>query len=78
MGPSDVTMTIMGQVDHNIDTSRQIPRKMEEQVCRHLAKDLRLTLAKDGVDWLDECPRLAKYSVISEELLMGRTVPEIC
>ena len=75
MGPSDVAMTIMGQVDHNIDTSRQIPREQEEEVCRALAKDLRLTLAKDGIDWLDEVTNLAKYSVIAEDLLMGRTVP---
>ena len=75
MGPSDVVMTIMGQVDHNIDTSRQIPREMEEEVCRALAKDLRLTLARDGVDWLDEVTHLSKFSVIAEDMLMGKTIP---
>ena len=66
-------MPIMGQVDHQIDTSRQIPREMEEEVCRALAKDLRLTLAKEGIDWLDEVGRLSKCSVIAEDMLMGKT-----
>ena len=48
MGPEDVVMTLMGQVDHALDMSRQIPREMEEVVCRALAKDLRLTLARTG------------------------------
>jgi hypothetical protein len=65
----------MGQIDHNIDTSRQIPREKEEEVCRALAKDLRLTLAKDGIDWLDEVGRLSKFSVIAEDVLMGKTIP---
>jgi hypothetical protein len=75
MGPEDVVMTLMGQVDHRIDTSRQIPREQEEEVCRALAKDLRLTLAKDGIDWLDEVGRLSKFSVIAEDTLMGKTIP---
>ena len=75
MGPEDVVMTLMGQVDHCIDNSRQIPREQEEEVCRALAKDLRLTLAKDGIDWLDEVGRLSKFSVIAEDTLMGKTIP---
>ena len=75
MGPEDVVMTLMGQVDHALDMSRQIPREMEEVVCRALAKDLRLTLAKDGIDWMDDLMRLAKSSVIAEDMLMGKTIP---
>ena len=37
-GPSDVAMTLMGQVDHGIDNSRQIPQELEEFICRALAK----------------------------------------
>ena len=75
MGPSDVAMTLMGQVDHGIDNSRQIPQELEEFICRALAKDLRLQLAKDGIDWLDEIGRLSKFSPIAEDTLMGKTIP---
>ena len=75
MGPRDVVMTIMGQVDHGIDSSRQIPRELEEDVCRALARDLRLSLAKDGVDWLGEISRLSQFSPIAEDMLMGKTLP---
>lgn len=75
MGPADVVMTIMGLVDHHIDMSRQIPKQQEEEVCRALAKDLRLTLAKDGIDWLSDIARLAKFSPIAEDTLTGKTIP---
>ena len=74
MGPADVFLTLAGQVDHGVDFSRQIPQELESEACRSVARYLRLTLAKNGCDWMDELQRLKKFSPISEILLMGGIV----
>ena len=43
---------------------------MEEEVCRHLAKD-RLTLAKSGIDWLTK-PTSPSSASSPKIMLMGQ------
>ena len=75
MGPLDITATLMGLKDHRLDLSRSIPLEREEEVCRTLARYLRMELGKQGVDWMGMITSFNSQSVIAEDLLMGRNIP---
>ena len=75
MGPLDITATLMGLTDHQLDLSRRIPLEREEEVCRTLARYLRMELGKQGIDWMGEITSFNAQSVIAEDLLMGKSLP---
>jgi hypothetical protein len=74
MGPLDVVAAYMGLVDLRVDTAHHIPTSHEAAAAKATGKYLRLALAKQGIDWMEELPELRRRCPILEPLLMGQTV----
>jgi hypothetical protein len=74
MGPLDVVAACMGLVDLQVDTEHHIPTSHEAAAAKATGKYLRLSLAKQGIDWMDEMPELRRRCPSLEALLMGHTV----
>ena len=74
LGPSEVFMAITGLIDLQINLERQIPTQSESLVSQALGKTLRMELAKQGIDWLDEIMTLKDQAPCIEALLMGKEV----
>ena len=74
MGPSEVFEALTGLVDLNVNLDRIIPKQDETHVSQALGKLLRMELAKQGLDWLDEVMTLKDQAPCVEELLMNRPV----
>lgn len=74
MGPTDVFSACAGLVDLGVDTERQIPLDKEAAVSKSTGKFLRMALAKQGMDWMDEIPVLRNQCPSMEPLLMGKAV----
>ena len=74
MGPSEVFEALTGLVDLNVNLDRVIPKQDETHVSQALGKLLRMELAKQGLDWLDEVMTLKDQAPCVEELLMNRPV----
>ena len=67
-------MAITGLIDLQINLERQIPTQSESLVSQALGKTLRMELAKQGIDWLDEIMTLKDQAPCIEALLMGKEV----
>lgn len=74
MGPTDVFAAVSGLVDLGVDTERQVPLEREAEAAKATGKYLRVTLAKQGIDWMEELPQLRRLCPSLEPLLMGQTV----
>jgi hypothetical protein len=74
MGPLDVVAACMGLVDLRVDTAHHIPTSHEAAAAKATGKYLRLALAKQGIDWMEELPELRRRCPSLEPLLMGQTV----
>ena len=74
LGPAEVFLAITGMIDLQINLERQIPNQCESDVSQALGKTLRMELAKQGIDWLDEIMTLKDQAPCIEALLMGKEV----
>ena len=74
LGPSEVFMALTGLTDLNVNLKRVIPTQSESHVSQALGKCLRMELAKQGLDWLDEIMTLKDQAPCIERLLMGKEV----
>ena len=74
MGPVEVFSAVAGLIDLGIDTSREIPVEMEQEVAKALGKHLRMAFATGGIDWMEELPELRGMCKSMEPLLMGKKV----
>ena len=61
-------------IDLQINLERQISTQSESHVSQALGKTLRMELAKQGIDWLDEIMTLKDQAPCIEALLMGKEV----
>ena len=67
-------MALTGLTDLNVNLDRVIPTQSESHVSQALGKCLRMELAKQGLDWLDEIMTLKDQAPCIERLLMGKEV----
>jgi hypothetical protein len=74
MGPVEVFSAVAGLLDLGVDTSREIPVELEQEVAKALGKHLRMAFATGGIDWMDELPELRGMCKSMEPLLMGKKV----
>ena len=75
MGPLDVFAAVAGLSDLGVALEREIPREAEEAVCKALGRHLRMALAANGIDWMEELPRLRAELPLLDPLLHGKPVP---
>ena len=75
MGPLDVFAAVAGLSDLGVALEREIPREAEEAVCKALGRHLRMALAANGIDWVEELPRLRAELPLLDPLLHGKPVP---
>ena len=61
-------------IDLQINLDRQISTQSESHVSKELGRTLRMELAKQGVDWLEEVMTLKEQAPCIEALLMGKEV----
>ena len=74
LGPEGVFQAITGLIDLKVNLERQISTQSESHVSQALGKTLRMELAKQGIDWLDEIMTLKDQAPCIEALLMGKEV----
>ena len=74
LGPAGVFEVITGLVDLEVNLERVISSQDESLVSQALGKTLRMELAKQGIDWLDEIMTLKEQAPCIEQLLMGKEV----
>ena len=74
LGPSGIFEAITGMIDLEVNLERQISSQAESLVSQALGKTLRMELAKQGIDWLDEIMTLKEQAPCIESLLMGKEV----
>ena len=74
LGPAEVFLAITGMIDLKVNLDRVIPSQVESDVSQALGKTLRMELAKQGIDWLDEIMTLKDQAPCIEALLMGKEV----
>ena len=67
-------MAITGLIDLEVNLDRVISSQDESSVSQALGKALRMELAKQGIDWLDEIMTLKEQAPCIEQLLMGKEV----
>ena len=73
-GPQGVFEAITGMIDLEVNLERVISSQAESHVSQALGKTLRMELAKQGIDWLDEIMTLKEQAPCIESLLMGKEV----
>ena len=61
-------------IDLEVNLDRVISSQAESHVSQALGKTLRMELAKQGIDWLDEIMTLKEQAPCVEQLLMGKEV----
>ena len=61
-------------IDLEVNLDRVISSQAESHVSQALGKTLRMELAKQGIDWLDEIMTLKEQAPCIEQLLMGKEV----
>ena len=74
LGPQGVFEAITGMIDLEVNLERVISSQAESHVSQALGKTLRMELAKQGIDWLDEIMTLKEQAPCIEQLLMGKEV----
>ena len=74
LGPAEVFQAIAGLIDLGISTDRFISSDYEEEVAKAMGKYLRIELAKQGQDWMEDIVELRQTSTCIEDLLMGKRV----
>ena len=74
LGPAEVFQAIAGLIDLQVMTDRFISSDYEEAVAKAIGKYLRIELAKQEIDWMEEIVDLRQESTCIEDLLMGRKV----
>lgn len=74
LGPEGVFMAIAGLIDLNVMTDRFISSDHDEAVSKALGKYLRVELAKQEIDWMDDIVELRQQSTCLEDLLYGKKV----
>ena len=74
LGPAEVFQAIAGLIDLGLSTDRFISSDYEEAVAKAMGKYLRIELAKQGQDWMEDIVELRKTSTCIEDLLMGQKV----
>ena len=74
LGPAEVFQAIAGLIDLQVMTDRFISSDAESHVSKALGKYLRIELAKQEIDWMEDIVDLRQESTCIEDLLMGRKV----
>ena len=74
LGPAEVFQAIAGLIDLQVMTDRVISSDSESHVSKALGKYLRIELAKQEIDWMEDIVDLRQESTCIEDLLMGRKV----
>jgi len=74
LGPEGVFMAIAGLIDLGLSTDRFISSDHDEAVSKALGKYLRVELAKQEIDWMDDIVDLRQQSTCIEDLLYGKKV----
>ena len=74
LGPAEVFQAIAGLIDLGISTDRFISSDYESHVSKALGKFLRIELAKQEIDWMENIVDLRQESTCIEDLLMSRKV----
>ena len=74
LGPEGIFQAIAGLIDLGISTDRFISSDYESHVSKALGKFLRIELAKQEIDWMEEIVDLRQESTCIEDLLMGKQV----
>ena len=74
LGPEGVFMAIAGLIDLGLATDRFISSDHDEAVAKAIGKYLRIELAKQGQDWMEDIVELRQTSTCIEDLLFGRQV----
>lgn len=74
LGPAEVFQAIAGLIDLQVMSDRFISSDHDEAVSKALGKYLRVELAKQEVDWMDDIVDLRQQSTCVEDLLYGKKV----
>jgi len=74
LGPAEVFQAIAGLIDLQVMSDRFISSDYESHVSKALGKYLRIELAKQEVDWMDDIVDLRQQSTCIEDLLYGKKV----
>jgi hypothetical protein len=74
LGPAEVFQAIAGLIDLQVMSDRFISSDHESHVSKALGKYLRVELAKQEVDWMDDIVDLRQQSTCIEDLLYGKKV----
>ena len=74
LGPAEVFQAIAGLIDLQVMSDRFISTDHEEAVSKALGKYLRVELAKQEIDWMDDIADLRQQSTCIEDLLYGKKV----
>ena len=74
LGPAEVFQAIAGLIDLQVMSDRFISTDHDEVVSKALGKYLRIELAKQEVDWMDDIVDLRQQSTCIEDLLYGKKV----
>ena len=74
LGPEGIFMAIAGLIDLGVSTDRFISSDHEVEASKALGKYLRIELAKQEVDWMDDIIELRQQSTCIEDLLYGKKV----
>lgn len=74
LGPAEVFQAIAGLIDLQVMSDRFISTDHEEAVSKALGKYLRVELAKQEIDWMDDIIELRQEATCIEDLLYGKKV----
>jgi hypothetical protein len=74
LGPAEVFQAIAGLIDLQVMSDRFISSDVESHVSKALGKYLRVELAKQEIDWMDDIADLRQQSTCIEDLLYGKKV----
>jgi len=74
LGPAEVFQAIAGLIDLQVMSDRFISSDHDEAVSKALGKYLRVELAKQEIDWMDDIVDLRQQSTCIEDLLYGKKV----
>jgi len=74
LGPQEVFMAFSGQIDLGLNSAHVIEPEQGPAAVKALGRFLRMELAKQGTDWMDEIVTMRKDVPCIEPLLMGQDV----